>query len=230
MTPPTNIDGIDITGATIDGQDVQEITVDGQTVFTAGPTNSGISQEEDGDLAEYTGQTSFFNVVNSPTISGSNFAISFGTDGTPTFVETSFQGGQYDKFSMHVHPVFDINDEVMLVDSNTGNVVFGIYFREDNGIFYSGSKQTEGSINNAGANSRTGGTQLLSSANTSPQYFQIEVLNIDYAAESLDIAVDGSTVVTGESFILSGVPDTLQLNENTGSNASGGFVDKIDIG
>jgi len=35
MTPPTSIDGTDITGATIDGQEVQEITVDGQTVFTA---------------------------------------------------------------------------------------------------------------------------------------------------------------------------------------------------
>jgi hypothetical protein len=35
MTPPSSIDGTDITGATIDGQDVQEITVDGQTVFTA---------------------------------------------------------------------------------------------------------------------------------------------------------------------------------------------------
>jgi hypothetical protein len=37
MTPPTNIDGTDITGATIDGQLVQEITVDGQTVFSPGP-------------------------------------------------------------------------------------------------------------------------------------------------------------------------------------------------
>jgi len=35
MTPPTSIDGTDITGATIDGTDVQEITVDGQTVFSA---------------------------------------------------------------------------------------------------------------------------------------------------------------------------------------------------
>jgi len=39
MSPPTSIDGTDITGATIDGTDVQEITVDGQTVFTAGPSN-----------------------------------------------------------------------------------------------------------------------------------------------------------------------------------------------
>jgi len=35
MTPPTNIDGTDITGATMDGTDVTEITVDGDTVFTA---------------------------------------------------------------------------------------------------------------------------------------------------------------------------------------------------
>jgi len=37
MSPPTSIDGTDITGATIDGTDVTEITVDGQTVFTAVP-------------------------------------------------------------------------------------------------------------------------------------------------------------------------------------------------
>jgi hypothetical protein len=36
MTPPTSIDGTDITGATIDGQDIEEITVDGDVVFSAG--------------------------------------------------------------------------------------------------------------------------------------------------------------------------------------------------
>jgi len=36
MTPPTTIDGTEITGATIDGQEVTEITVDGQRVFTSG--------------------------------------------------------------------------------------------------------------------------------------------------------------------------------------------------
>jgi len=35
MTPPTSIDGTDISGATIDGQEVQEITVDGNIAFTA---------------------------------------------------------------------------------------------------------------------------------------------------------------------------------------------------
>jgi len=35
MSPPTSIDGTDITGATIDGTDVTEITVDGDTVFSA---------------------------------------------------------------------------------------------------------------------------------------------------------------------------------------------------
>jgi hypothetical protein len=40
MTPPTNIDGTDISGATIDGQDVKEITVDGQTVFSAIPDSA----------------------------------------------------------------------------------------------------------------------------------------------------------------------------------------------
>lgn len=49
MSPPINIDGQDITGATIDGQEVQEITVDGDVVFQA--TRPPIFQEdyEDGN-------------------------------------------------------------------------------------------------------------------------------------------------------------------------------------
>jgi hypothetical protein len=36
MTPPIDINGTDISGATIDGTEVQEITVDGDVVFTSG--------------------------------------------------------------------------------------------------------------------------------------------------------------------------------------------------
>jgi len=55
MTPPTNIDGTDITGATIDGTEVQEITVGGDTVFTAIP-DSAISRYTF-DSADISGST-----------------------------------------------------------------------------------------------------------------------------------------------------------------------------
>jgi len=71
MSPPTNIDGTEITGASIDGQDVQEITVDGQTVFSAIP-DSVLTQyryEDDGDTT-----TAIDSVgTNDATINGSTY-------------------------------------------------------------------------------------------------------------------------------------------------------------
>ena len=70
MSPPTSIDGTDITGATVDGTDVQQITVDGDVVFSAGPAI--IDDFEDGNLNEYQGDVSDFSITSSSTISGSN--------------------------------------------------------------------------------------------------------------------------------------------------------------
>jgi len=62
MSPPVNIDGTDITGATIDGQEVQEITVDGQVVFTAVPDipDSIVSRTDDDSTV--TGTTQEFGL------------------------------------------------------------------------------------------------------------------------------------------------------------------------
>jgi hypothetical protein len=74
MTPPTSIDGTDITGATIDGQDVEEITVDGQTVF--GAYNPLVDDFEDGDLvpsgnwSAWSGNTGSYSASSGTTING----------------------------------------------------------------------------------------------------------------------------------------------------------------
>lgn len=68
MSPSTNIDGTEITGATIDGQDVQEITVDGDTVFTAIPDRTVFSFES-GDLSNWR-NTSEGSIVTSPVNEG----------------------------------------------------------------------------------------------------------------------------------------------------------------
>jgi hypothetical protein len=199
------------------------------TVESAIP-NSGISQEEDGDLTEYAGDVSFFSATSSPTISGSDYAISFSTDGTPVYAETTFSEADYSQLSMYVYPE-DANNELLFVDSDNGNVVFGIYFRaEGYGIYYSGSDAGVGSVTNAGATSRDGGTELVASGDVVPQYYHIEFLNIDYQSETLDIAVEGSTVVTDEPFILSGTADTFQINSNYGSAVTRGYADKVDTG
>lgn len=59
------IDGDEITGATIDGEEVTEITVDGDVVWTAAtaPAVTMIDSFEDGDIAEYSNDTTHFGVV-----------------------------------------------------------------------------------------------------------------------------------------------------------------------
>jgi len=100
MTPPTNIDGTEITGATIDGQDVQEITVDGQTVFTKVP--EALVSHWTFDNSDVSGTTAFdivgghdMTLKNGPTtgVSGAtqtyntNEAVDF--DGTNDFGEVT---------------------------------------------------------------------------------------------------------------------------------------------
>lgn len=214
------------------------IDVNGQTltvevIDTNIISSSGISQEEDGELSEYTGNSSYYKTVSSPTISGSDYAISYSTDSNDRYIEAEFERGKYNKFSLYVYPE-NVNSEVLFVDSSNGNVIFGIYFRDRNrntaGIYYSGSDKTTGSIKNSGSVNRYDGTELVSSSNTSSKYYHIEIINIDWSNETVDIAVDGSTVVSDVSFILSGVPDIIQLSNNTGSSVTRSYVDKIDIG
>lgn len=226
--PPTSIDGTDITGATIDGTEVQEITVDGETVFTAVPTFVDISKEEDGDLSEYTGDTGLFSIANSPTISGSNHSISFATDGSNSFIETTFLRQEYTNFTMHLFPQGG-NGEVIFVDSTNGNVVFCVYFSDGNaasgnGLYFSGSDSVGGSIVNSGDNSRNFGTKLTGVSN---RYYKVEFFNIDYANQTLDISVDGTTQAVNEPFILPGVPDIFRPDMNRGFTSTVSFADNV---
>lgn len=212
------------------------IDVNGQTltvevIDTNIISSSGISQEEDGELSEYSGNTSYFSTTTSPTISGSDYSISYANNRNKQYIEATFQPSKYNKFSMFVYPE-NVNNEVMFVDSSNGKVVFGIYFRSD-GVHYSGSNYDNlGTISNGGSSSRLNGTELVSNSNVSSQYYHIELANIDWQNEELDIRVDESTVVSNEPFILSGLPDTIHLQSNSGYKMpnSGGYIDKIDIG
>ncbi len=218
----------DYTATVLSENDTATQTV---TVASAIP-DSAISQEEDGNLSEYTGTTSYFTAEESPTISGSDYSILFsnGTDNSQ-YVENTFD---YDlhEISFYVYPENN-NNEVIFVDSSNGNVIFCIYFRDrDNaGIYYSSANRSNGSISNTGsAGSYTNGGELVSGSSVSAKYYHIEILNIDYNNETADIAVDGSVILSNENFILSGKPDILQLSSSFGAseNRTGGYVDKID--
>lgn len=213
---------IDVNGQTLTVEVVNSVII----------PDSGISQEEDGDLSNYTGTTSYFTTTKNPTVSGSDYAISFSNSTSNSeYVENTFDYGQVDKISMYLYPE-DNNNEVVFIDSSNGNVIFCIYFRsrDDTGIYYSAAKDSRGSIQNTGSNPRINGTTLVSGSNTNTRYYHIEIQNINWSDKTVDIAVDGSIVATDKSFILSGVPDILQLNSSYGgsSNRTGGYIDKID--
>jgi hypothetical protein len=197
--------------------------------------DSTISQEEGGNLFEYAGDTGFYNVTTSPVVGGSEYAIQFGNDSTTKYIEAPFVGEQYRRYSLYVHPQNEYNNVVVFGDSINGNAVFAIYFREfnntgpDAGIYYTGADGEVGSVTNAGSDNRSNGTQLLSEANTDAQYHHIELVNIDWMNETVDVALDGSIIVTGAPFNLPGVPDFIQFTSNSGSgdNIGTGYVDKI---
>jgi hypothetical protein len=97
MTPPTSIDGTDITGATIDGTDVQEITVDGQTVFSAQTlpvAYSNLFAWYPFDSSFYGGsETSDVTALFSPGQSGDSTAYDMSNTGTMSHQTT---GGNTD--------------------------------------------------------------------------------------------------------------------------------------
>jgi len=195
--------------------------------------NSGISQEEDGNLSGYTGNSSYFSTTTSPTVNESEYAISFSNNQTEQYYEISYDSGKYNKFSMYLYPE-DVNNEVVFADSSNGNAVFCLYFRTDSkGIYYCNPHKVLGTVSSQGSTGvRGNGVELVSGSSVSKRYYHIEFINIDWSAETLDISVDGTTVLTNQSFNLSGIPDVFQVNSNSGSGNpnTGGFVDKVDLG
>jgi len=98
MSPPTSIDGTDITGATIDGQDVQEITVDGDVVFSAGPKAIGHWPGDEGSgsvLADNIGNNDF--TLNGPNwITESSFTANTGIEiNNNTAIATTQQPSEF---------------------------------------------------------------------------------------------------------------------------------------
>jgi hypothetical protein len=138
--PPTNIDGIEITGATIDGQEVEEITIDGQTVFTSGI----IDDFEDGNLTEYSGDTGDFSVSGgtvhsgsfalsiSADIAGEIFRTDFGATGktfeyymrTDDFSEFHLGSGTNPGSNGYLFQFFQPGSELSIINQSTGNTLF----------------------------------------------------------------------------------------------------------
>lgn len=223
MTPPINIGGDTVEAITIDGTSVGEVTVGGDVVFSTTP-DSGISQEEDGDISEWQGDTSFYNVVNSPTVSGSSFAIEFTNDLTERVAHVTFDQNQHNLFQFSFQTASNINNSVTFYEETGADNVplFGVFGKDQ--VDYAGSKNQSGFFSTAVGR---GGPDLASGNGT---YFEIRFENIDYQNNILDVVVDGTTVLTDEPFFNGGVPNAVALTSNSSNNQSGGFVDKIDFG
>jgi len=110
MTPPTSIDGTDITGATVDGTEVTEITIDGETVFTAGPDTPIVDNFESGNLTSggWSGNTGSYDVNSSFPVEAGTFSVKYTSSGGNNRIGTSSGVDKVpdvgDTHTFYVHP------------------------------------------------------------------------------------------------------------------------------
>lgn len=126
------IDGADVQDITIDGTQVQEVTIDGSVVWVA---KTIIDDYEDGDIAEYGGDTTNFT-VQSTTVAEGTYAL----EGTSSGFITSHSGlpnypSQGDTWKVNLYMASSgaqpniwwcVADE-----ANPGTVETGYYFEID---------------------------------------------------------------------------------------------------
>jgi DNA-binding beta-propeller fold protein YncE len=100
MSPPINIDGTSITGASIDGQEVQEITINGKVVFRgAGDLNS-------------------LNKIRSVSLSSNIEGVAVSKDGTRIYL-TNEGANRIDEYELSTP--YDISTATNKRTRNTGN-------------------------------------------------------------------------------------------------------------
>jgi len=120
MSPSTNIDGTEITGATIDGQDVQEITVDGDTVFTAIPDSGVDDFGNASDVAAFDTPDGFSIAMwlNLDSTGGSVFAARRNDDGDYSWEATTNNGNGL---------ALRVNSNTNIAQGDGSNIVTGVW-------------------------------------------------------------------------------------------------------
>lgn len=209
------------------------ITVNGQTLTVEVKDNSSIpdiniSQEEDGNISEWSGNMNA-STTTSPTITGSSYSISTRTNGNEQYIKKDFEQARYVRFSFYLYPIAE-NNEIIFYNTNTSEPLFCIYTSQrKNGFHYSDpvDKASEGwSGDNLVGGSRRSGKRIISSV--SKKYYHVEVYP-NYTKKTCDVYVDGTNQLTDVTFSSeSGPANSCILNCNDYNNDNGTYVDKID--
>jgi len=86
MSPPIDIDGSEIQGATIDGQDVSEITIDGQEAFSGIPDSGVLRYEFEQDVTDSFNNNDATDNTSAGYVSGKVGSFAKDFDGTDDHV------------------------------------------------------------------------------------------------------------------------------------------------
>lgn len=190
-------------------------------------TTTDISQEEDGDLAEWSGGMNA-SVVTDRTISGSTYAISMDTDGSEQLFSTSFQEIEYRRFSFHLYGEGE-NGEIIMFDSDAQEPMFCVFWSGNKDAIYWSDPFAENTFlegDDLVGGDRRAGTSITDSG-VNGQYNHVEVFP-DWDLQTADVYLNGSIVLSDITWSsASGVPDTCYLTQNAGSSEDGEVVDEI---
>ncbi|MCO8266635.1 Ig-like domain-containing protein [Haloferax sp. AB510] len=225
VAPVSAADGDLVVGSENDTDDelqngtLTNVTVNGNgeaahVELSDGEVLTQFSDEEDGDVTEYTGDTSFLSAVSSPVADGS-YAVQMDTDGNRREASNTIPVSSADSYSFefkNAQSSLSTNNEILFTDG--GTVVWGFYFKLGEGIYWSD------------AGERTAG-ELIAGIDVTSNYHSISIKNIDTAANTVDIYLDGTYQDT-YSFHNSGAnPDAYTLASNAGQPENGLLVDRV---
>lgn len=115
--PDITIDGTSVSGITIDGTDVQEVTIDGSVAWTAVTT---IDDFEDGDIAEYGGDTGAFSATTNLAYNGSYGCEQSSSSNYNAISDTGPSLSQGDTITSWHNSAGDVSSILVFAQSETG--------------------------------------------------------------------------------------------------------------
>lgn len=188
-----------------------------------GSTLTQISQENDGDLSEWTGDLSSYTTVTTPVVSNSSHSIEYSTDSSERVISKTFSSKQYTEYRFYIQSS-DTNDEIIFYDGNSDDAVLCIFFQQFS-LHISDPWASRYNVSNSTGGERGNGV-LLSSINEG-DWYEI-VVTPDWNNSNMTVTANGDTVTV--NMLSSGtVPDTIDLTCNVGSASTGGYVDEIRV-
>jgi hypothetical protein len=188
-----------------------------------GSTFTQISQENDADLSEWTGDLASYTTVTMPVVANSTHSIEYSTDSSEKVISKSFSSRQYSEYRFYIQSS-DTNDEIIFYDGNSDDAVFCIFFQQYD-LYVSDPWASRYDVTNSTGGDRTGGVSL--GTINEGDWYEVVVVP-DWGTSNITVTANSTTQTV--SMLTSGsVPDTVDLTCNAGSASTGGYVDEIRV-